>query len=620
MGVPIKHPEPGSKVLNDWMAQRRVEKLVAARQRAAMGKREWWSGVAGMSGSGFAGAAVSRLTASLAQSSNSVNLDLDGNLVVLRARARSLAANNEFARRFLNLVAVNVVGPTGPTLQVRAQRQDLQLDKPANDAVEMAYARWSKSAELTGRMDLAHLLRVAVKAVARDGEALIRFVRGRSLPHGIQLQVLEADRLDEALNRTLTGGAYIRQGVEFDGLGRPVAYYIKASHPGDSWTASQASTERVAAKDVLHVFLPERAEQVRGYTWMHAVLLRVAMLHAYEEAAVVAARVGASKMGVFQRKDAATPSVIEQMADTKVGDQLQMTSEPGEFMELPPGYELGSWDPEYPHANFESFLKQCMRGVASGLDVSTHNLSGDMTDVNYSSARIAELAERDQWTLLQGWWNHAVMQRVYTEWLASALLRGEVTFEQSGKQLPADKLDKFLSVARFQSRRWQWVDPSKEVDAAERMIAAGLNSRTSIAASQGREFEDIVDELFQEKMLLEQAGLDSVVGAVPAPPAVTVDDAPAKSEPVVVNNTVNVPAAAAPVVNNNLSIPPAEVKVQNDVDVHVPEREVHLEAKIDNNIAPPAAQVHVHQPRTTVETIERDDKQEITRIVREHKD
>jgi len=52
----------------------------------------------------------------------------------------------------------------------------------------------------------------------------------------------------------------------------------------------------VPASDVFHLFVPERAEQLRGYTWLHAVLMRAQMLQGYEEAALVAARVGATRL------------------------------------------------------------------------------------------------------------------------------------------------------------------------------------------------------------------------------------------------------------------------------------------------------------------------------------
>lgn len=492
-------PEKGSKVLREFTARRERERAIAAGQKLAM--RD----------AGFAGAAVNRLTMSMAQWSGAVNADLDNALVILRSRARSLCANNEWGRRFLSLVAINLIGATGPTLQVRAKTSSGALDKPANDAVEIHWARWARTADVAGRMSLSRMLHVVVKGVARDGEALVRVVRNKKLPYGMALQLLEADRLDESLNARLTNGNTIRQGVELDSMLRPVAYHVFTTHPGENWNSGPRRTERIDASDLYHVYLPERAEQVRGYSWLHAVLMRSSMLHGFEEAAVVAARVGAAKMGVFKRSADASDVGLNQIADAKdaTTGALHMNAEPGEFVELPVGYELQSWDPEYPHANFESFLKACLRGLATGLDVATHNLSGDMTDVNYSSARIAELAEREVWTQLQNWLIESLLMPVFGDWLASSLMRGDITFEQSGKSLPTDRFAKFFNVSRFQGRRWAWVDPLKEAQAAGELVSLGLVSRTELAAAQGREFDDVIDELTVETAAMKAAGLST---------------------------------------------------------------------------------------------------------------
>lgn len=476
----------------------------------------------------FAGGGVGRLTASLATSSQAINAELDGSLVIMRARARQLCQSNEYGRRFLNLVATNVIGRTGPMLQVRAYNAQVrpgklpELDKPANDAIEIHWARWGQRADIAGRMHLAHMLRITVKAVARDGEALVRIVRNRDLPYGMALQLLEIDRLDETMNATLQGGGAIRQGVEIDSTGRPVAYWLKSAHPGDRYLPGNMRAERVAAGDVRHIFLPERAEQVRGYTWLHAVLLRSAQLHGFNEAAVLAARIGASKVAVLQRTEEA-PDATAAMADGQSGGALHMNVEGGEMFELPPGYSLNSWNPDYPHANFESFVKAAMRGISAGLDVATHNLSGDMTDVNYSSARIAELSEREQWMVLQDWIIQTLVEPIYQEWLASALIRGDITFEQSGKALPADKLSKFSNASRFQGRRWKWVDPAKDIEAAKAAVELGITSRTRIAAEQGVDLDDVLDELEQEKRLMQEKGLQATAPA----PAAAMSPAPA---------------------------------------------------------------------------------------------
>lgn len=471
-------------------------------------------------GQGFAGAAVDRLTASMNQWSGALNADLDSALVVLRARARSLAANNEHGKRFLTMLANNVVGPRGPYLQVRAKK-DLapdQLDKIANDIIEAAWQKWCKTADIAGRMDFAQMQRVALKGVGRDGEALVRIVRGKQYPGGMALQLLEADRLHEELNKLLDNGNMIRQGVELTSYLKPVAYWLKSSHPGENYQQRPPLIERVDAKDIFHVFLPERAEQVRGYSWFHAVIRRTHMLGDYEEAAVVAAQVGAKKMGVFTRdEETSTANALDTVADEKGSNgELVIAAEAGEFMELPPGYDLKSWNPDYPHANFESFVTECKRGIAVGLDVAVHNLTGNMTGVNYSSARIAELDEQDLWLTLQDWWIGQFVEPIYREWLASALIRGEITFPASGKSLPAEKFGKFADVSTFKGRRWAWVDPAKEAEAAGKKIELGLESRTNIADSQGRDFDDILQEIAAETAAAKLAGV-SLNQNVPQP-------------------------------------------------------------------------------------------------------
>jgi lambda family phage portal protein len=486
----------------------------------------------GGSGAGFAGAAVNRLTASMASWSGSVNMDLDGGGIrILRARARALAQSNEYGRRFLTQVATNVVGRSGPMLQVRAYQalrdptKPTILDKAANDAIEMHWAKWAKRADIAGRMTLAHLLRVVAKAVARDGEALVRIVRSRSLPYGIALQLLEADRLDDELNMVLKTGA-IRQGVEIDGTGRAVAVWIRTKHPGDQYGTARSELERVPMADVHHVFLQERAEQVRGYSWFHAIILRSTQLHGFNDAAVLAARIGASKIAALERSEQ-SPDLTASLSDGNApGGGISMNVEAGEMFELPPGYKLSSWNPDYPHANYESFVKAAMRGIAAGLDVATHNLSGDMTDVNYSSARIAELSEREVWMTLQDWFISTLVEPIYQDWLAIALLRGDITFEVSGKSLPADKLTKFSNASRFQGRRWRWVDPSKEMDSFAKGVELGVTSRTRIAAEQGDDFEDVLDELAQENELMKSKGINPTPNQPAAAAATPPDQAP----------------------------------------------------------------------------------------------
>lgn len=461
-------------------------------------------------GGGFGGAAVSRLTESLQTWSGSVNNETEAGLAILRARARKLCNDHEYARRFLALTATHIVGADGPTLQVRAQMQNGGLDSVANSAVEMAWWKWTKTCDIGGRMTLAHMLRVVAKAVARDGEALVRIVRSRDLPGGIALQLLDIDRLDDQYNKALPNGNTIRMSVEVDPRSRPVAYHVRVAHPGESWGSTAPVFERIPAGQIWHVFLPERPEQVRGYSWLHAVIIRMGMLHSFEEAAVVAARVGASKMGFFKRaaEDGGyAGAATGQLADQNIAGSLSASVEPGEMWELPAGYDFEAFNPDYPHANFDAFMKTCLRGIAAGLDVDYPTLANDLEGVNYSSMRAGTIETRDQWQVLQGWFIDSLVMPIYREWLASALLRGDIRLPATGRALPPERLTKFVDASSFLGRRWQWVDPLKDAEAEKALLAAGLTSRSRIAAKQGNDFDEILAELADEQAKIAAAGV-----------------------------------------------------------------------------------------------------------------
>jgi lambda family phage portal protein len=361
---------------------------------------------------------------------------------------------------------------------------------------------------------------VAVKAVARDGEAVFRKVRGRQFAYGLKLQLLEADRIDETMNQRLASGNVVRMGVEIDGAGRAQALWLWTTHPGENVVVRGAKfVERVPMEDLYHLYVPERAEQVRGYSWMHAVLLRSQMLHGYEEAAVIAARVGAAKMGVFSRKeDAGAPNMagIADGQDDLTG-KLHINAEPGEFLQLPDGYSLDSWDPQYPHEQFGAFVKACLRGIAAGLDVDYATLSNDLESVNYSSIRAGTIETREQWITLQEWLIDNFLAPLYRDWLTIALPMGAITFP-SGTALPAGRLDKFIGAAEFACRRWPWVDPLKDAQAVRELIEMRLTSRTRVAAQQGMDFAEIAAELAQEEQVLRDAGIEVNPGT-PKPPA-----------------------------------------------------------------------------------------------------
>jgi lambda family phage portal protein len=466
----------------------------------------------------FNAAEISRLTSSWNGSNHSIDRDLVNTLPTLRGRSRDLCANNEYAKRFIHQCKVNIVGAQGITLQNRSRENSGQLDRPANNAIETAWKTWSSrgNCDVTGKLTRADIERLIVETVARDGEILIRKVPGYKNSSKYALQVIEADYLDHKANEERSNGRTV-MGVDLDMWGKPVSYRILTKHPGDRVATQNREHKVIPAEEILHLYVPMRAHQTRGVPWMHAAMVSLWDVGGYREAAIVAARVGAAKMGFFM-----SPTGEEYTGDDKdAAGNIITEAQPGTFDQLPEGTTLESWDPTYPHDQFESFNKAMLRGIAGGLGVAYHSFANDLEGVNFSSARAGILEERDTWMMLQEWLITGFNSQIYPEWLKGSLMRGQILLP-NGKPLPREKFSKFNS-ATWQARRWSWVDPLKDIQANREAIAQRVRSISSVIRETGNDPDDVFDEIQQERMKLEEMGIE--------PESLTANSDPMETDP-----------------------------------------------------------------------------------------
>ena len=448
---------------------------------------------------GFQGAQVNRLFADFLTSTRSADSELRPALLTLRNRSRDLARNNEYARRYLNLLKTNVVGEKGVTMQVKAKNQDNTFDSVGNTIVENAWARWCKRGNCTvdGRMSFVDAQHLFIQSLARDGEVLIRMVNYDNADK-FAIEFLEPDVLDEQKNEITQDGNRIRMGVELNKWRRPQAYYILSEHPGDM-EYSQAYArrhERITADKILHIYDTDRAQQTRGVPWMSTAIESLKMLHGYREAELVAARTGASKMGFFTspQGDGFTADDYENQFSPI------MNAEPGTFHQLPAGVDFKAFDPNHPSTAFGEFERAVLRGIASGLGVSYYALANDLTAVSYSSIRAGELADRDFYKTLQQLMIEHFVEPVYRAWLSAAMTANRMP-------IPITKYGKFADAVHFRGRGFPWVDPQREIQANIMGITNGILSMQDVANNYGRDVEETFEQIALEKELAARYGI-----------------------------------------------------------------------------------------------------------------
>lgn len=488
---------------------------VFRRAAAALARR-----LSSFAGSGarsvFKGAELSRLWFDWVATPISSDQELYNDFLRLRGRARELRRNHPLVRQYCDLISTNVIGADGMQLRARVRTAAGKPDKVVNARIEEAWLDWSAEVTADGTMGLTDMEHMLVESLAVDGEILIRKIRGyRPNRYRFALQVVDPDLLDHQYFRSPSATENeIRLGVEVDGFGRPVAYWLWDRHPTDLLNVSARKRVRVPADELIHIYRPDRPNQSRGSTWLNSIMFPAKMLDGYVEAEVVAARTGAAKMGFFETKNAGDDQ------SAKEGERLTMEAAPGQFESLPPGVEFKPWSPEHPSTAFPNFLQSMQRWIASGLHVSYNVLANDLQGVNYSSLRSALLTERDHWRKLQLWWARRVLKPIYAEWLEFAQLSGNLYLDSRDWR-------SYMAV-KFMPRGWSWVDPLKDINASVAGIENGLASRGRVLAEQGLDFSEIAEELAEEQELIEDLGL--ILTGTGVGPGATAGDKP-KGDP-----------------------------------------------------------------------------------------
>ena len=448
----------------------------------------------------YYGANTGRLFADFISSSRSADSEIRPSLRILRDRCREISRNHPYARRYLQIMATNVVGDTGVQMQVRKRNDDGTLDTVGNRIIERAFAAWGRPGFCTADRKLSWIQaqRLFIETLARDGEVLIKKIKNpRDNPFGFTLQFIEADYLDEEYDQRVEGGE-IRMGVEIEkGTGRPIAYHLFEDHPHHDHAYglhTKRAHVRVPADEIIHCFIQDRPGQTRGVCRWHP---------RRSSRCSTAIRSRAAQRPAPQRRR----WIFHSPRRRFVGDDYDaqapiMEAEPGTFTQLPAGMSFEAFDPAHPTTAFAEFEKAILRSISSGLGVSYVSLSNNLEGVSYSSIRQGTLEDRDHFKMMQNFMIDHFIDHVYRAWLEMAMTVGRIN-------LPMTKYDLFADQVIYRPRGFNWVDPQKEITANVLALNNGIVSLQDIHAHYGRDTEDVFEQIDRERELADRYSIET---------------------------------------------------------------------------------------------------------------
>ena len=175
--------------------------------------------------------------------------------------------------------------------------------------------------------------------------------------------------------------------------------------------------------------------------------------------------------------------------------------EPGQAEILPLGYKQEIHTPQHPNRELTAFKNSMGRDIAGGLGVEYSNFFNDWAGVSFSSVRAGTISERDMWIMFQDDMISQLKSRMFLAWLRAFLESSE-----SGG-LPVEKFDKFAE-HEFRGRRWLWVDPLKDIKAAETAVRNGWKTNQQISEDYGGDYYDNIEEIKREEAAAKGTALE----------------------------------------------------------------------------------------------------------------
>lgn len=489
-------------------------KLWTAAKRAVATFRATLSGVRA-----YAMAQHNRLTANWSSFPIAANRELRLQLRPMRNRARNLAQNDDYIKRFLSLLENNVAGPKGfkflvsldPVGEAEPSQAQQKTDAAIVRQIERAFEEWShpENASASGKLSFVDQQRLFIRTMARDGEVLIHRMVDANNPFRYTLKFIDVAWLDEFFNDTNTQtGNRIIMSVEVDENDRPAAYWLTmppAEYLYGNKSPRAPYRQRVPAAQMIHAFLVDQDEsQARGMTWLHTAGMTLKVLDEADFAELVNMHIASCNLPyLIPPKDAVEETLPDppaggEMALAPIPRPIEQDVQPGIQQILPPGYDVKTFMPSHPNPNHPLYAKSQLRRASAGLEVAYASLANDLEGANYSSLKAGRTEEQKTYRARQTMVAEKFNRIVGWEWLRMAVLAGRVT----------------LSVADFQRVRLNWrgegfasIEPLKEIQATILAINNFLDDPIADAAERGEDWMDIIERLKKVKVMVEAAGL-----------------------------------------------------------------------------------------------------------------
>lgn len=435
---------------------------------------------------------------------------VDNSREYLRNYGRLLDENHDLAVGVLDDLVTNIVGCGVGIEPMAVSGAERKPDEVLNRQLSELWAEFWQSPEVTGELPGPEMERLVCRSWLRDGEVFAQHVTKAAAPFGSRipyaLELLEADYVPFDL---IEPGNRIVHGVQKDGWGRPVGYYVMKNHPGNRVTVpgSRFETVFLPADRAMHLKFVRRLHQTRGVSIFHAVLTRLDDLKDYEESERIAARVAAA-LTAYIKRDSAMADVVSATGDDATASRA-FAMEPGLIFDgLQPGEDVGLIDSKRPNPNLETFRDAMLRAVASGTGTRFSSIAKNYNGT-YSAQRQELVEAVAHYRRLFDYLRSKFYRPVWRNFVDAARFSGQL-------RVPKNVDERSLYYPEIRPPNIPWIDPLKEIKAFQMMVEGGFRSRHQIIRDLGSDPATVDAQLEADPLDVRPVPVAPAVAA-PAP-------------------------------------------------------------------------------------------------------
>ena len=396
-----------------------------------------------------------------------VNTNPDSVNATLRNQARSLSVANSLISGYFEMIVSEILGTDGFRLDIHSATE---LDKK----VESLFFRWRNNCCVYGVYDFSDIEEMALISLLRDGEI---FIKLHNVKGEFKIELLDAAKIDNNYNDEKLN---IKCGIQraIDSL-EPLYYFYRKN---------DYELIKIPAPQIIHIKKTLLPQQFRGISRLGAAIVDITDKDRYRERTLEQAALSASLTGFITRKSSSNISFDDEPLE------IPQKAEVGKFEFLDDDLDVKFTQTQAPESIIEH-LKATDREVARSLGISYHSYTGDLKEVNYSSIRHGTSMERRAFKRTQNFLKRKLHTPLFLKFLENELIN---------KNLSPAEYKLIKSSFSFKADGWEYIDPTKEVNANKVAIESGFKTITEILRDRGIEVDTHLNDLATDAKILNK--------------------------------------------------------------------------------------------------------------------